>query len=653
MKLTRMISCWMAVITAALCASPVRGQMAPALPPIAATGKFKATTQQSFNDSRDAVSARGEISGAAARPGAMVPIAIQVKIKSGWHMWPVEPQARSLAGAAVFEGAIFTTLVLQKNSTPETLPNNTLLQLVGAQWPLPVGAQFNFGEGTQTLAVYEGAFVVFAAIHIGANTQNGPLPLTLVLNFQSCTDTNCLAPAEIEIPITLLVDSAATVVAPSGVFLQFNPKQVISDATEIEIQTGVQFDFFGATFRVDPSGAGFLLILLVAFLGGMLLNFTPCVLPIIPLKIMSLSQSAGNRGKCFSLGLVMSLGVVGFWLTLGALVGGASGFSAANQLFQYPAFTIGLGIFIAIMAVGMAGFFSVGLPAWVYAIEPNHDSFVGAFIFGIMTAVLSTPCTAPLMGAAAGWAASSGSTSTVLIVFGAIGTGMATPYFVLSAFPNLASRMPRTGPASELVKQVMGILLLTAAIFFIGAGVNGLLPTPTHAHWWLIGATGSMAGAWLLWRTWRITKKTLFRLVFTSISLTVIALSMGAIMAFGGAEMVDWIPYSSAALANAKANKKIIVLDFTAEWCLNCKALESLVLNSDAVATEFAKSNVAAIKVDITNRKSEGWNLLHEYDRVSIPLLVVEDAHGKIVLISDAYTPGQVVAALQSALAEK
>ena len=78
-----------------------------------------------------------------------------------------------------------------------------------------------------------------------------------------------------------------------------------------------------------------------------------------------------------------------------------------------------------------------------------------------------------------------------------------------------------------------------------------------------------------------------------------------------------------------------------------------MVLNSDAVATEFAKSNVAAIKVDITNRKSEGWNLLHEYDRVSIPLLVVEDAHGKIVLISDAYTPGQVVAALQSALAEK
>ena len=640
-------------IAVALSVTVGHGQISGSQAQIGITGKFKAATTETFGDSRDAVSATGEIPSGTVRPGALMPVAIRVKVKSGWHMWPVESQARSVADAEVFEGAIFSTLALQALPLQTAAQGESELKLVGAQWPQPVGAAFDFGEGKQTLAVYEGKLMIFAAIQIGADVKNGPLPMKLLLNFQSCNNTSCLAPAEIEIPITLQVDNAAAAVAPSGEFQKFDPSKLISDATQINIQSGVRFDFFGAAFSVDPQGAGFFLLLLVAFLGGMLLNFTPCVLPIIPLKIMSLSQSAGNRGKCFSLGVVMSLGVIGFWLALGALVGGASGFSAANQLFQYPAFTIGLGIFIAIMAVGMAGFFSVGLPAWVYAIEPKHDSFIGTFVFGIMTAVLSTPCTAPLMGAAAGWAASSGNTATVLIVFGTIGAGMATPYLFLSAFPNLVARMPRTGPASELVKQVMGILLLAAAIFFIGAGVNGLLETPTHAHWWLIAATGSAAGLWMFWRTFRITKKSIFRLLFSGISIAVIALSVGVSMALGGAGKTEWIPFSSEAVAAAKAKNKILVLDFTAEWCLNCKALESAVLDSVDVATALAQSDVAAIKVDITSRKSNGWNLLHDYDRVSIPLLVVQDAKGKVILKSDAYTRAQVVDAIQSARAAK
>ncbi|MCE9620439.1 MAG: thioredoxin family protein [Planctomycetes bacterium] len=605
---------------------------------------FKGAAKPAFGDSRDAVSAVGEVPKGAVRPGSLVPVAIRVQVKSGWHMWPVESQARALPGASVFESAIFSTLTLQAKA-----PDAGVLKLQGVQWPAPVGATFDFGEGKQTLAVYEGDFVIFAAVQVAADAANGTHSATAILGFQACTSV-CLGPADLEIPFTLQVDSAAPVAATSGIFAPFDPRKLVSDAAGLGDSKSVLFDFFGASFHVDPSGAGFLLLLLVAFLGGMLLNFTPCVLPIIPLKIMSLSQSAGNRRKCFALGFVMSLGVVGFWLALGALVSGVSGFSAANQLFQYPAFTIALGLFIALMAVGMAGFFSVGLPAWVYAIEPKHDSYPGTFVFGIMTAVLSTPCTAPLMGAAAGWAAASGSASTVLVVFGTIGAGMATPYLILSAYPSLVSRMPRTGPASELVKQVMGILLLAAAIFFIGAGVNGLLSTPTHLHWWLIGSIGSLAGLWLLWRTFHITKKKRFRLVFSMVALAMVALSAGISAVLGGSSKTNWIPYSPEAVAAAKAKHQTIVFDFTAEWCLNCKALESAVLDSSEVVTALAQAGVAPIKVDITSRKSDGWNLLHDYDRVSIPLLVVQSADGQVVMKSDAYSSGQVTEAIQSAL---
>src|SRR5690606_18971771 len=108
----------------------------------------------------------------------------------------------------------------------------------------------------------------------------------------------------------------------------------------------------------------------------------------------------------------------------------------------------------------------------VYRFNPGHDSYVGAVGFGVMTAVLSTPCTAPFMGAAAAWSLTQDAVVT-WSTFGAIGVGMAAPYLVLSAYPSLVKRMPRTGPASELIKQVMGLLMLAAGAYFIGTGVVG------------------------------------------------------------------------------------------------------------------------------------------------------------------------------------
>ncbi|MFN9999713.1 MAG: cytochrome c biogenesis protein CcdA, partial [bacterium] len=119
------------------------------------------------------------------------------------------------------------------------------------------------------------------------------------------------------------------------------------------------------------------------------------------------------------------------------------------------------------MAAGMAGFFTIGLPQWVYSVETTNETVPGSVIFGVMTAVLSTPCTAPLMGAAAGWAVTTRSPFTIIAVFLTIGLGMGAPYLVLSAYPQLARKLPKRGPASEVLKQVMGLLLMAAAVYFI------------------------------------------------------------------------------------------------------------------------------------------------------------------------------------------
>ena len=274
--------------------------------------------------------------------------------------------------------------------------------------------------------------------------------------------------------------------------------------------------------------------------GGFLLNLTPCVLPVIPIKIMSLSASAGSRRKTFFLGIWMMLGVLSLWLGLGIAIALVSGFTATNQLFQYPAFTIAIGLFIGVMAIGMGGLFSIRLPNAVYMFNPKHDSWYGSFMFGIMTAVLSTPCTAPFMGAAAAWAATQSPILT-MTVFGSIGFGMATPYLVLAAYPQLVDKMPRAGAASELIKQVMGLFMLAAAVYFLGVGFVGIFQQegapPSRAYLWIVAGCVAVAGLWLALRTMRLATGTGTRVTFVGIGLLLAVTSIAVLMDGTGDEV--------------------------------------------------------------------------------------------------------------------
>ena len=208
----------------------------------------------------------------------------------------------------------------------------------------------------------------------------------------------------------------------------------------------------------------------------------------------------------------MSLGVLAFWTVIGILIALVSDFTATNQLFQYPAFTILVGAVIGIMALGMFGFFSVRLPQFIYIINPRQNSPQGSFGLGILAAVLSTPCTAPFMGAAAAWSAAQ-TPLTTLATFSAIGGGMALPYLILSAAPNLVSRMPKAGPASDLIKQVMGLFMLAAAAYFLGVGISAQLSSPPNPsskiYWWPVMGLVAAGGTWLAYRD-KSTLKILF-----------------------------------------------------------------------------------------------------------------------------------------------
>jgi thiol:disulfide interchange protein DsbD len=353
------------------------------------------------------------------------------------------------------------------------------------------------------------------------------------------------------------------------------------------------------------------------------------------------------------LGLAMFLGVLVFWLVIGVLIALISDFSATNQLFQYPVFTILVGLLIGIMATGMFGFFNVRLPNFIYMINPEQNTLKGSFGLGILAAILSTPCTAPFMGAAAAWAATQPATTT-LATFAAIGAGMALPYLVLSAKPTWVEKMPKSGPASNLIKQTMGLLMLAAAAYFIGVGVAALFADPpnptTKIYWWTVTLFCVAAGGWLAYRTFQITARVKPRTFYAGIGVMIMALSVWGAVQLTDPGPVDWVYYTPGRYSEASSENKVIVMVFTAEWCLNCKALEQGVFKDPKLAALFAKDDIVPMKVDITGNNPAGKAKLKEVGTLTIPLLVIFSPTGKQLFKSDFYTADQVYEAVNKAL---
>jgi thiol:disulfide interchange protein DsbD len=573
-----------------------------------------------------------------ARPGDTVSLAVVVDIKNGFHINADAAQIQPFEDFTPYPTKI------------HVLAATDGVAIASARFPpaKPFKAEYASGD----LMSFEGRTIITLSMNLAEQLPVGSISLDIQVEYQACSDRYCLFPEKKRLNATLAVVESGTPVTHINTGLFANLKI----GTGVSGTGGINFSLFGWQFLINPaSGPGYIMLLVVAAFGGMLLNLTPCVLPLIPIKIISLSHAAEDRRRCFLLGLMMSLGVLAFWGGLGILIALVSGFTATNQLFQYPLFTILVGSIIGIMALGMFGFFSLRLPQFVYMINPQQDSLQGSFALGILAAVLSTPCTAPFMGAAAAWAA----TQTPLITlstFAAIGGGMALPYLLLSAFPNLVNRMPKAGPASELIKQVMGLFMLAAAAYFIGVGISALLSSPPNPpskmFWWPVMVLITAGGAWLAGRTLQLASRKVTKTIFVGLGIILIALPIWGAVRLSDKGPIDWIHYTPERFETALDNKKVVVMDFTAEWCLNCKALEESVLHNRKVIAALAQENIVPMKVDITGNNPAGKAKLKQVGSLTVPLLVVFSPGGQSVFKSDFYTIDQVLDAIKRAQAD-
>ena len=571
-----------------------------------------------------------------ARPGEPVALAIIVDIKDGFHINADASQVRPFEDFKPYPTRV-QVMAATEGVTIET-----------ARFPPAKPIKVDYSSGA--LMSFEGRAIIYLLMKLDEQIMPGSIGLEIKVEYQACSDRYCLFPQKKLLKETLsVVESGATLAKINQeLFADLDSGALIPSSETVD------FNLFGWEFSINTSsGFGWMVLLLIAAFGGLLLNFTPCVLPLIPIKIISLSHAAQDRKRCFFLGLAMSMGVLVFWIGVGILIALVSDFTATNQLFQYPLFTILVGAIIGIMALGMFGFFSVRLPQFIYLINPQQNSAQGSFGLGLLAAVLSTPCTAPFMGAAAAWAATQ-TPLTTLTTFAAIGGGMALPYLILAAAPKLVNRMPKAGPSGELIKQVMGLFMLAAAAYFLGVGIGALLSSPPNPpskiYWWPVMGFVASGGSWLAYRTMRLATKKIIKTVFVSLGVILIALPIWGAVRLSGEGPIDWVYYTPARFDQAVKQRKIVVMDFTAEWCLNCKALEESVLHDHKITDLLANEDIIPMKVDITSNNPAGKAKLKEVGSLTVPLIVVFAPDGKAVFKSDFYTVNQVLRAVQEVL---
>lgn len=617
--------------------------------------------------------------------GSTAHVGIVLDVQQGWKI-----QAGASSGDAT-EGYIATQIDL---SLPEGWSARSVL------WPPARHFEMVMGDFREELMIYDGRVVAIIPVTIPSDVEPGEHSISAEIEYQACDDTSCDMPVTItargSLNIVASTDDAVAATLDSelaelfaATFARYDthadgesddadPVAAAGSEDESAIagDTEKQPTYSGSTFfgfSVPQVGgfAGLMLLALFSALGGLILNLTPCVLPVIPIKIMTLQQHAKHPGKNLVLGLWMFAGVVAFWAGIGLPVAFLTGVTDPSQIFGIWWVTGGIGLLIAVMGIGIIGMFTIQLPQSVYAVNPKADSPGGSFLFGVMTAVLGLPCFGFVAGALLVGAATLPPT-TIIVIFTSLGIGMGLPYMVLSAKPSWIEKIPHTGPASELVKQVMGLLLMAAAAYFIGSGLIGLVSERPYLgrqlHWWAAALFAVLAGLWLIVRTFQITPRPALRVLFTVVA---VILGGGAVVYATGstsrahanwvvqqqAAQVDdsylagvWNTYTPAAVEKAREDGKVVVLDFTAEWCLICKALKASVLDRDPVRSALNDANVAKFTVDLTSRTAEGWVFLREgLGQTGIPLLVIYTPGKDEPWQANSYTAQQVLAALESA----
>lgn len=485
------------------------------------------------------------------------------------------------------------------------------------------------------------------------------------LRVQPCNPDTCRPPQEL--PFTATLAQGTKTVAPSPVSAASTTSaDAFADDTAAE-SSGLEI-----VAEDESSETSLAMILGIAFLGGLILNLMPCVLPGIGLKILSFVQQAGqSRRHAIVLNVWYSLGLISVFIVLATLAVFLS--FGWGQLFSFTEFNVALAAVVFVMSLSLLGVWEIPIPGLFGSGTANdlsqREGAAGAFSKGVLTTILATPCSGPFLASALAWAVGRPPMETYA-VFVAVGLGMASPYLLIGAFPELIRFLPKPGAWMDTFKQLMGFVLLGTVAYLLTL-IPWAMIVPTVAFlfglwaacWWIgrTPLTSSFRRRALAWSSATAFAGLVGVVVFGWLAgvttdrfqRTLQAASADSATAVVGQneDELPWRPFSRKTFDELIAAEQTVLVDFTADWCMTCKTLESLVLNTPKTRDAVHHGRIAMLRADWTHAEPEVTKMLEQLGSKQVPVIAIfpaGDARHPVVL-RGGYTQEMLLAALDRA----
>lgn len=525
-------------------------------------------------------------------PGSGLDIAFKLNIENEWHINSNKPNEDYLIG---------TSLELQ------SADGLNLAQLV-----YPEGKDINFAFSKIPVSVYEKEAFIKASVNVPENIKPGEYKVKAIINYQACNNSTCLAPTSFEQEFVIEVVESGTPVTKTN-------QEIFTDPNLDQDSGSTLTDDGSLMSKLESSGL--VLSLLIVFLGGLALNLTPCVYPLIPITIGYFGgQSEGSSKRLFSLGVLYVLGMA---LTY-SIVGVITALSGAifGSLLQNMYVIIGIALVFVILSLSMFGVYEFKLPdSLVMKAGGAKGGLFGAFFMGLTMGIVAAPCIGPFVLGLVALVGAKGDPYYGFIMFFSLAIGLGLPYLFLAIFSGKIKSLPRAGFWMEGVKHIFGFILLGMAFYFIAP----LLPK--EVNYYLLPAYIIIAALYLLIIDKMGNNVKGFFIFKTAFSVLMIALA-GYMLMPSQKESIAWEKFEFASYEESLGSNKKMIIDFYADWCIPCKELDALTF-SDPNVIKLTKG-FDSYKVDMTKSISEETDAIRKrFDIKGMPTVLIIDSRGK------------------------